>query len=92
MLLGILNHIMDSDEPYAIVNRLLDALPSGSYLVVTHHITDIRDDVVEEIVRFWNESGGSLPLKARTRRNPLSSRRAGVTGARVFHGRRFRAD
>lgn len=29
MLLWILNHIMDTGESYAIVSRLLDALPSG---------------------------------------------------------------
>lgn len=67
MLLGILNHIMDSEEPYAIVNRILDALPSGSYLAMTHPITDVRGDAVEKIIRFWNESGGTPPLKARTR-------------------------
>ena len=67
MLLGIVNHIIDTDEAYAIVNRLLDALPSGSYLVMTHPTTDIRGEVVLEIVRLWNEIGGEPPLKARTR-------------------------
>lgn len=67
MLLGILNHIMDSEEPYAIVNRIMDVLPSGSYLAMTHPITDDRGDAVEKIIRFWNESGGTPPLKARTR-------------------------
>lgn len=67
MLLGILNHIMDSDEPYMIVKRLVDALPSGSYLAVTHPITDIRGDVMEKTVQLWNESGGTPPLKPRTR-------------------------
>jgi hypothetical protein len=34
MLLGILGHIPDSDKPEAIVSRLLDPMPSGSYLVM----------------------------------------------------------
>jgi len=34
MLLGILGHIADYDEAKAIVKRLLDAVPSGSYLVI----------------------------------------------------------
>jgi S-adenosyl methyltransferase len=34
MMLGILGHIPDSDNPQAIVSRLLDSLPSGSYLVI----------------------------------------------------------
>jgi hypothetical protein len=35
-LLMILHVIPDSDDPYAIVARVMDALPSGSYLAVTH--------------------------------------------------------
>jgi hypothetical protein len=34
MLLGILGHIQDYEEARSIVKRLLDALPSGSYLVI----------------------------------------------------------
>ncbi len=33
LLLGVLGHIADYDQACAIVRRLLDALPSGSYLV-----------------------------------------------------------
>jgi hypothetical protein len=33
MLNGILGHITDNAEAYAIVNRLMDALPSGSYSI-----------------------------------------------------------
>jgi hypothetical protein len=35
MMLGILGQIPDSDEPGSILARLLDALPSGSYLALT---------------------------------------------------------
>jgi hypothetical protein len=34
MLLGILGNVEDTDEAGAIVNRLVDAVPSGSYLVI----------------------------------------------------------
>jgi S-adenosyl methyltransferase len=34
MMLGVLGHIPDSDNPQAIVRRLLDGLPSGSYLAI----------------------------------------------------------
>lgn len=66
ILLSILNHVLDSDKPYAIVKRILDALPSGSYLAITHPVIDVRGNVVEEVVRFWNESGGTPPLQARS--------------------------
>jgi S-adenosyl methyltransferase len=40
-LLAILNAIPDSDDPYAIVARLMDAVPSGSYLVISHGGSDL---------------------------------------------------
>lgn len=40
VLLAILHFIDDSEDPYAIVSRLLSALPSGSYLVVSHATYD----------------------------------------------------
>ncbi len=42
MLLIIVHLIGDDDDPYGIVARLVDALPSGSYLVLAHPASDIR--------------------------------------------------
>jgi S-adenosyl methyltransferase len=42
MLLGILHCIPDADDPAAIVRRLLDAVPAGSYLVIAHPASDIH--------------------------------------------------
>ena len=36
MLVGILHFIPDEDKPAEIISTLVDALPSGSYLVATH--------------------------------------------------------
>src|SRR5439155_8954537 len=35
-LIAILHHITDYDEARSIVNRLVEAVPSGSYLVISH--------------------------------------------------------
>jgi S-adenosyl methyltransferase len=40
-LLAILNAIPDSDDPYAIVARLMDSVPPGSYLVISHGGSDL---------------------------------------------------
>ena len=56
ILLGIMEHIIDDDEAYAIVNRLLDALPSGSYLVLSDATTDIGGEAMRESIRLWNEN------------------------------------
>jgi hypothetical protein len=54
MLLGILGHVPDSDNPQAIVSRLLDSLPSGSYLVIEDG-TD-TDPTYVEAVRTFNQN------------------------------------
>ncbi|MEV8503853.1 SAM-dependent methyltransferase [Actinoplanes sp. NPDC051475] len=40
LLLAILHFFDDDADPYTIVGRLMDALPSGSYLVVSHITAD----------------------------------------------------
>ena len=66
MLLGIVEHIVDSDKAHAIVSRLLDALPSGSYLALCDPTTEVRPEVMREAVRQWNNSA-TPPIKARSR-------------------------
>ena len=36
LLLAILHHLHDDDDPTAVARRLIDALPSGSYLAISH--------------------------------------------------------
>jgi hypothetical protein len=40
VLLAIVHFIDDSEDPYAIVGELVDAMPSGSYLVMSHATYD----------------------------------------------------
>jgi hypothetical protein len=42
MLVAVLHCIPDQDDPYGIVTRLVDAVPSGSYLVISHPASDIK--------------------------------------------------
>lgn len=65
MLLGILNFIVDDDRAKEIVDRLLDAVPSGSYLAISHPTTEVNGDAVRESMRIWNASGAA-PITART--------------------------
>jgi O-methyltransferase involved in polyketide biosynthesis len=66
MLLGIVNFIVDDDEAYAVVKRLVDAVPSGSFLVISHPTREVNPEAVDEAMRMWNESGAA-PITARTR-------------------------
>ena len=66
MLLGVVIFIGDDEDPYGMVRRLMDALPSGSHLVLSHTITSPALAEVDEAVRFWNEHG----VPALTQRTP----------------------
>ncbi len=59
MLNGILGHIIDDAEAYAIVNRLLDALPSGSYLALNDGTNVIRGKEFDEAMQVWNQASSA---------------------------------
>ncbi|MFC7308020.1 SAM-dependent methyltransferase [Streptomyces monticola] len=65
MLLGILNFILDTEEATAIVRRLVDAVPSGSYLVLTHPTLELGGEGNTEAMAFWN-ANAKPPITART--------------------------
>ena len=64
MLLGILGHIDDDDEAQSVVKRLLDALPSGSYLTICDGTNDVSQAGVEA-QRLYNQSG-AVPYRLRS--------------------------
>jgi hypothetical protein len=54
MMLGILGQISDSDGPEAIIKRLLDAVPSGSYLAISDGVN--TSETLNEASRRLNET------------------------------------
>jgi len=66
MLLGTLNFIPDNDEAIALVNRLLERVPTGSFLAISHPTTEINGAVMQEALRLWNE-GPAAKMVLRTR-------------------------
>ena len=66
MMLGILNFVLDGTEAAAIVNHVMEAVPSGSYLAVSHPTTELGGEGNAEAMRFWN-SHAKPPITARTR-------------------------
>jgi S-adenosyl methyltransferase len=67
MLLIVLHLIPDADDPYGIVAALLEALPSGSYLVLSHPASDIRAAQMAEMTSRVNErmSGPKATMRDR---------------------------
>ena len=55
ILNGIMNFIPDEDRPYEIVAKLLDAVPPGSYLAMSHQASDLYPEETHALARVWNE-------------------------------------
>jgi O-methyltransferase involved in polyketide biosynthesis len=64
MLMGIVGHIGDDDEARSIVRRLLDALPSGSYLALNDG-TNVISKAFAEAQEGYNRSG-AIPYHLRS--------------------------
>ncbi|TMR04729.1 SAM-dependent methyltransferase [Actinomadura soli] len=64
-LMGILEFIPDDDEAFAIVRRLLGAVPPGSYFAMFDGTNVVHGEASDRIVEVWNASGNA-PLVLRT--------------------------
>jgi hypothetical protein len=66
MLMAILQHISAEDDPYGVVAELLAALPSGSYLTLSHPAKDIEAAQMADLSSRLNQlMAQSTTLRAR---------------------------
>jgi hypothetical protein len=56
MLLHVLHFIPDGDDPYGIVAKLMEPMPSGSYLVLAHTTADLGTPGLQEAAERYNQS------------------------------------
>jgi SAM-dependent methyltransferase len=68
VLSAILHLIPDDDEPYRLVQTLIDAMAPGSYLLISHMASDIdihrMSDLAEETDRLQSNVGYSFALRS----------------------------
>lgn len=65
MLVAILMLLEDDEEPWARVRTLLDALPSGSHVAITHPSQDFDPPAVAEITAAARQGGMTLVPRER---------------------------
>ncbi|KAB1141537.1 SAM-dependent methyltransferase [Streptomyces luteolifulvus] len=68
MMLGILNFVLDTGTARDIARRIMAAVPSGSFLVLTHPTfeADLGGEGQIPAMKFWNENA-TPPITARSR-------------------------
>jgi hypothetical protein len=67
LMLMILQVIPDADDPGRIVAELLDPLPPGSYLAISHPASDIEPEMMAALAMRLNEHMRGTPVRFRTR-------------------------
>jgi hypothetical protein len=65
MMLGLLHFIPDADDPYGLIRRYLDAVPSGSYLAVSHASSDLKTDTEMAGQRYNSHSATAITFRSR---------------------------
>ena len=66
LLIAVLQFIPDTDHPYGLVARLMDAVSPGSYLAIVHAASDIQAGAVAESMDCYNQVP-STPIILRTK-------------------------
>ncbi|MFF5183026.1 SAM-dependent methyltransferase [Streptomyces sp. NPDC000345] len=67
LLVAILHFVTEAEDPDGIVATLLDALPAGSYLVLSHATVDIHDTEREDAVKVYNNATATMNPRGRGR-------------------------
>ena len=55
MLMAILQHLDDQSSPYQVVQTMVDALPPGSYLAISHPAKDINAEAMAKMADSLNK-------------------------------------
>ncbi|MGV9667691.1 SAM-dependent methyltransferase [Nocardia niigatensis] len=66
MLIAIMMYFRDSDHPYDIIATLLDAVPSGSYVVLTHPTADFAPEAMAGVKAAAEASGISFEPRSKS--------------------------
>ncbi|MGI5267638.1 SAM-dependent methyltransferase [Nonomuraea sp. CA-218870] len=66
MLMGIVGFVSDEEGAHALVARLMDALPSGSYLALWDGVNVVTGEALDQAQDDYNEREG-VPYSLRTR-------------------------
>jgi hypothetical protein len=66
MLLAILHFVPDEDEPHTRTARLMEAMPPGSFLVISHSASDIEAPMVAEVSARYTERS-AVTVTSRTK-------------------------
>jgi S-adenosyl methyltransferase len=76
MLVAVLHMLRDEEDPQAVAERFMAAVPAGSFLVVSHLASDVQEEAMAAMGRTYNSSatqGVTLRTRAQVTRSSTAS-------------------
>jgi hypothetical protein len=64
LLIAVMHFLPDSEDPWGLAARLLDALPSGSYLALSHLTGDFDPAAWEGVAAVYRRSGVTMRVRS----------------------------
>ncbi|MFH8474852.1 SAM-dependent methyltransferase [Streptomyces sp. NPDC018000] len=64
-LIALMHFLPDDQDPYGVTRTLVEALPTGSFLVLSHGTADQHPELQQETETAYKK--GAIPLRMRTR-------------------------
>jgi hypothetical protein len=65
-LIAILHFVTDEEDPWSLVARYVDALPSGSYLMLSHGTMEVLSAAaIEAVIKVYREAGIQIAVRNR---------------------------
>jgi hypothetical protein len=64
-LIAVMHFVPDKSDPYGVIRTLVDALPSGSHLMLSHGTFDFHPELARQVTGTYG--AGGIELRFRTR-------------------------
>jgi trans-aconitate methyltransferase len=78
LVLVALLHFVEDEDAYPVVRELMDALPSGSRLVISHITEDLNPEKIRAVQRTYTERGFTFVLRSEAEVERFFTETAGV--------------
>ncbi|GAA0943421.1 SAM-dependent methyltransferase [Nonomuraea longicatena] len=66
LLVAVMHYVAEADDPARIMTALREALPPGSFLVMSHGTSDARRAAVAKAGEVYSSASASITLRSRT--------------------------
>jgi hypothetical protein len=72
LLVSVLHFVRDDEDPVGMIAAYRDALPAGSYLVISHGTADFHRDKVDAVADIYKKKGVTANFSARSHSEVLT--------------------